>query len=167
MTFRPVAVSSQMLVTTSLALLLLFGLGILFLVLQHQLRDKASVHYTFLCVGCIMLLLAIASFGLRIRSYGINSGNLVVNLGFSKKIFPLSGLQSASLMKRPFSGARKDMGSAGVWSYYGSFSSANLGAFSAYATTGARGVLLVWPDKKVLVTPDDAERFIQSAKTGQ
>lgn len=164
MTFRPVVVSSQMLVTTSLALLVLFALGILFLVLQHQLRDKAPVHYTFLCVGCILLLLAATSFGLRISSYEIDSGNLVVHLGFTKKIFPLSGLRNASIEERPFAGATKDAASAGVWSYCGSFSSGKLGAFSAYATTSARGVLLVWPDKKVLVTPEDAERFVQSAK---
>ncbi|HWF20220.1 MAG TPA: PH domain-containing protein [Verrucomicrobiae bacterium] len=163
MTFRPV-VSTQLVITTTLALVVLLALGILFLVLQHQTRDRASVHYSFLFAGCLMIFLVAGSFSFRIRSYEINSGNLVVHVGFGKKIFPLNGLQNVSLEERPFAGATKDAAMAGIWSYCGIFSSQKFGTFHAYATTPAQGALLTWADKKVLVTPDDTTRFMQSLK---
>jgi hypothetical protein len=166
MSFRP-AVSSQITTTTILALVVLFTSAILFLFLQHQFRDRVAVHYTFLISGCFMFFLAIGSFSFRITSYEISSGNLVVHLGFGKKIFPLSGLQNISLEESPFSGARKNAAMAGVWSYCGVFNSAKLGEFHAYATDTSRGVLLTWPDKKVLVTPQDATSFVQSARSAK
>ncbi|HZV35634.1 MAG TPA: PH domain-containing protein [Verrucomicrobiae bacterium] len=166
MTFRPVA-STQVAVTTIVALSILVALGILFLVIQHQTRDRGITHHTLLFVGCLLLFLAAGSLGFRIRSYEINSGNLIIHAGFGKKVVPLAGLKSVSLEENPFAGATKDAAMAGVWSYYGAFSSTKFGLFHAYATTTARGVMLTWPDKKVLVTPDNTSHFLQSVKQAQ
>jgi hypothetical protein len=54
------------------------------------------------------------------------------------------------------------MGMSGVWSASGSFSNQRFGRFHAYASDMSRGVLLTWPDKKLLVTPEDSAQFIQS-----
>jgi hypothetical protein len=114
-----------------------------------------------------MILMVVGSFGFRIRYYEINSGNLIVKTGFSEQAFSLQGLESARVQERPFAGARKVAGMGGVWSYYGSFRSSSLGEFHAYAGSTSSGVLLSWPDKKVLVTPEDSAGFIAAARPRQ
>ena len=166
MTFRP-TLSTQLTVTTVLVSVVLLSLGIFLLALSHQYRDRGGVHYVFLGSGTLMLLLLVGSLSFRIRSYEINSGNLIIKVGFGEKTFPLKNLQDIRVEERPFAGARKDMGVGGLWSYYGHFTNPRWGKFLAYATDSSRGVLLVWPDKQVLITPADAPLFIQSAKSSQ
>ena len=162
MTFRP-AVSNSLIFSTILVSVILLGMGILFLALSYQYRARGS-HYIILVGACVIFLMLIGSLCFRISSYEINSGNLIIKVGFGQKVFPLSGLQSAKVEEAPFSGARRDMGVGGVWSYYGRFSSARLGPFLAYATSASSGVMLVWPDQKVLVTPQDPDQFIQATR---
>jgi hypothetical protein len=162
MTFRP-AVSSSILLTTILVIVILLGLGVILLVFHRRYRERNS-RRMYLISGCLMFLMAAGSLFFRVRSYEIDSGNLLVKIGFGEKVLPLRGLQSAQVEENPFAGARRDGGVGGVWSYYGHFSSPRFGKFFAYATTEANGVLLVWPDQKVLVTPEDMAQFAQAAR---
>jgi hypothetical protein len=164
MMFRP-ASSSQVLFITSLVILILLGLSVLFFSLQFQARNQAPIRALFLVLACVMLFLAVGSLAFRIRSYEISGGELVIHTGFGKKVVPLQGLQDVSVVHNPFAGARKNAAISGVWSFYGVFTSPQLGDFHAYATVTSQGVLLSWPDKKILVTPVDAAAFIQSVKT--
>jgi hypothetical protein len=166
MSFRP-SFSNSLLFTTILVIVVLLGMSGFFLVLNHQYRDRGGVHYMFLAGACVMILMVAGSFGFRIRYYEINSGNLIVKTGFSEKVFSLQGLESARVQERPFAGARKVAGMGGVWSYYGSFRSSSLGEFHAYAASTSSGVLLSWPDKKVLVTPEDSAGFIKAVRPSQ
>lgn len=166
MAFRPAA-SSSLLSTTILVSVILLSSGVLFLVLNHQFRDRGGVHYAFLFTGCLMFCMFAGSLSFRIRSYEINAGNLVVKTGFSEKVFPLRDLAGVQVEDNPFAGARRDMGVGGVWSYYGRFSSPRFGGFLAYATSAASGVLLSWPDRKVLVTPQDTAEFMQAVRPKQ
>jgi len=136
-------------------------------VLNHQYRDRGGIHYVFLFSGCLMFCMVAGSLSFRIRSYEVTSGNLVIKVGFGEKVFPLRDLESVQVQEKPFAGVRKEMGVGGVWSYYGRFRSPRLGGFLAYATSTSSGVLLSWPDKKVLVTPQDAAQFMQAARPNQ
>jgi hypothetical protein len=140
-------------------------MGVLFLFLNHQYRERGPVHYAFLFSGCLMFLLLLGSFSFRIRSFEISSGNLVIYIGWSHKVYSLSGLQDVHVEEKPFAGARKEMGVGGVWSVSGRFNNPRFGRFYSYASDMSRGVLLSWADKKVLVTPSDAEAFMQSARS--
>ena len=166
MTFRP-ATGGQMLLTTALACTILLAMGVLFLVLGYQYRERGGAHYALLVGGCVILVLLVGSLGFRIRSYQINSGNLVIKVGFSAKTLSLKGLESVRTEDRPFAGCRRDFGVGGFWSNYGRFTSPRWGKFLAYASDTSRGVLLVWPDEKVLVTPADVPSFLQALKPKQ
>jgi len=166
MTFRP-SFSSSLLFTTILVIVVLLGMSVFFLVLNHQYRDRGGTHYMFLAGACVMIFMVLGSLNFRIRSYEINSGNLIVKAGLSPKVFQLQNLQSARVEERPFSGARKVAGMGGVWSYYGSFRGPGFGEFSAYATSTSSGVLLSWPDHKVLVTPEDSAGFMKAVRPSQ
>lgn len=166
MTFRP-AISTQLIVTTTLVSVVLLALGVFLLVLNHQYRDRGGAHYMFMFSGALLLLLLVGSLSFRIRSYEINSGSLIIKAGFSEKTYPLQTLADIRVEERPFAGARKDMGVGGLWSYYGYFTNPRWGKFFAYATDSSRGVLLIWPDEKVLITPPDAALFIQTVKSSK
>lgn len=163
MTFQPI-VSKQIEVTTLLACAVLVGVAILLLFLSYQCRERLPIRYLLLANGILPLLLLIGSTAFRIRSYEITSDQLVVHLGLGNKLFPLRGLQNAQIVEKPFVGARRVMGIGGLWSMYGLFKSQEHGAFSAYAATTASGVLLTWPDKKVLIAPENPSLFVQSVK---
>lgn len=166
MTFRP-ATGAQILFTTAFASAILLAMGIFFLVLGQQYRGRGGIHYVFLLSGCLLLALLMGSLNFRVRSYEINSGKLTIHAGLSSKVFPLANLQDARLEERPFAGCRRDLGVGGFWSNYGTFTSPRWGKFLAYASDSSRGVLLVWPDKKLLVTPVDASTFIQTVKSSK
>jgi|ERR1051325_2014140 hypothetical protein len=163
MTFRP-ATGSQILLTTVFASLLLLTLGIFFLILDHRYRERGPVHHVFRVSGALMLVLLIGSFNFRIRRYEIASGNLTIKIGLASKVFSLQGLENVRIEEKPFAGCRRDLGIGGFWSNYGQFSSQRWGKFLAYASDTSRGVLLIWPDKKLLVTPADAPLFVQSLR---
>jgi hypothetical protein len=163
MTFQPI-VSKQIGVTTLLASAVLVGVAILLLFLSYKCRERIPVRYVLLANGILPLLLLFGSTAFRIRSYEITSDQLVIHLGLGSKNFPLSGLQNAQVVERPFAGARRTMGIGGLWSMYGLFHSSQHGAFSAYAATTASGVMLTWPDKKVLIAPEHPSLFVQSVK---
>ncbi|HTA30285.1 MAG TPA: PH domain-containing protein [Candidatus Cybelea sp.] len=165
MSFRP-SVSHSLMVSTALASVMLLVMGVCFLVIGYQ-NPAPGQRKVFFAAGALALGLLIGSLAFRIRSYEMSGGNLIVKVGFGEKLFPLTGLEKVEITEAPFSGAWRTLGVGGLWSYYGRFRSAQLGAFRAYATSSASGVLLVWPDKKVLITPQEPEQFLQAMKAWQ
>jgi hypothetical protein len=164
MTFRP-STGGQIVLLTMLASGILLAISVLFLTLSYQFRGRGGVSYVFLGSAMFLLLLLFGSLNFRIRAYAIDSGNLLIKIGLTHKEYPLQTLQDARLVDQPFAGCRRIMGVGGLWSNCGLFSSPRWGEFYAYASNTAQGVLLTWPDAKVLVTPADPTSFIQAVKS--
>lgn len=163
MSFRP-SLGGQIILLTIIASAILLAIAALFLTLGYQFRDRGPVHYVFLGSGGFLLLLLLGSINFRIRSYEVESGDLIVKIGLTRKTFSLAALQDARVEERPFAGCRRIMGVGGLWSNCGLFSSPRWGEFHAYASNTAQGVLLTWPDRKVLVTPADSAAFLQAIR---
>ncbi len=163
MFFRP-ASSNHLILTTLLVYGFLSLLAAFLFVLGYTMRTRGGIQYVFFGSGAFLLLLLLGSLGFRVRGYDIGSGQLVVKMGFGQRTFPLQNLTDTHVEERPFDGCRRDFGVGGIWSVSGSFTSPRWGKFSAYATDMSRGVLLTWPDKKVLLTPADPAAFMQSLK---
>lgn len=166
MIFRPSS-GGQIMLLTALASGILLAIAALFLSLGYQFRDRGSVHYVFVGSGAFLLLLFVGSLNFRIRSYEIQSGNLVIKIGMARKVHSLDNLQDTRVEQQPFAGCRRIVGVGGFWSNCGVFSSSRWGEFHAYASTTSEGVLLTWPDIKILVTPADPVSFIQAVKSRQ
>jgi PH (Pleckstrin Homology) domain-containing protein len=164
MIFRP-STGGQIVLLTMLASGILLAIAALFLTLGYQFRDRGGAHYIFLGSGAFLLLLFFGSLNFRIRSYEIDSGNFVIKIGLTQKVYSLQNLEDARVVDQPFAGCRRIMGVGGLWSNCGLFSSPRWGEFYAYASNTDRGVLLTWPGTKVVVTPADPTSFIQSVKS--
>jgi hypothetical protein len=164
MIFRP-STGGQIVLLTMFASGILLAIAALFLTLSYQFRGRGGVSYIFLGSGLFLLLLLFGSMNFRIRAYEIDSGNLIIKIGLTQKEYPLQNLQDARLVDQPFAGCRRIMGVGGLWSNCGLFSSPRWSEFYAYASNTSQGVLLTWPDTKVLVTPTDPASFIQAVKS--
>lgn len=116
-------------------------------------------------VGVVLLasIVAVAA-GLAVRGYAVEPGVVVVlRPGWETRI-PLARLDSATAEPDAFRRAIRTWGIGGPFAFVGRFRSKTVGGFSAYATDGACSVVLRWPDRTVVVTPDDPESFVAAVE---
>jgi hypothetical protein len=99
-----------------------------------------------------------------VRGYRLDAAAdaLLVRRPGRETAVPLAGLQAATARPDAFRGTLMKAGSGGYLGLFGWFWSRPLGAFRAWVTDPARGVLLTFPDRRVVVSPDDPAAFIQA-----
>jgi len=100
----------------------------------------------------------------RIRRYRLASAELQVHLPFRVVRFPLAGLQDAAPDREALRGAWKRVGNDGLGAISGRFQSRRLGRFHAYVTDGERAVVLRWPDRCLVVSPDQPAWFVETVR---
>ena len=110
------------------------------------------------------LLLLMAAV-LMVKGYVLTDDHIVVKrLGWTTRL-PLEGLRSVAGDQEAMYRSLKLFGSGGVMSYTGLFWNRKTGRYRAFATDPARAVVLTYADRKVVVTPDDPQRFIVRARS--
>lgn len=114
----------------------------------------------------IILLLALSlliGWGYSVRGYGVERGELLIKRPFQNKVVDLRDIryaQRADLkdMRKSF----RVFGSGGYFGHFGKFYNKKYGSMAWYATDLKNAVLLTLHNgKKLLVTPDAPEEFIQ------
>lgn len=110
-------------------------------------------------IGPVIALLAGAAF--IIRSYTIKERELVVHrLGWRSRV-DLSHLKSASYDPWAMRHSIRVAGNGGFFAFCGHYRSPRLGNYRAFATDPKHAVVLRFPDRIVVVTPDDPQKFIR------
>jgi hypothetical protein len=87
----------------------------------------------------------------------------VVRPGWTLRL-PLKALQSVTAEPTAMRGSIRLMGNGGLYAFTGLYRSDALGRYRAYVTDPARAVVLRYPDRTVVVTPDQPERFVQRVR---
>ncbi len=100
----------------------------------------------------------------RIRRYRLAGAELQVHTPFRIVRFPLAGLDDAAPDREALRGARKIVGNDGVGAISGRFKSRRLGGFRAYVTDSERAVVLRWPDRCVVISPDQPAWFVETVR---
>lgn len=101
-----------------------------------------------------------------IRGYGLEGGDLLVlRLLWSTRL-SLEGLRAVELHAGGLRGAWRVFGNGGLFSFTGLYRSRELGLFRAYVTDPGRVVVLRFPGRTVVLSPDDAERFVGEVRSG-
>lgn len=96
-----------------------------------------------------------------VRGYSINNTQLLVRrLGWSTKI-DLGRLQRATHDPNAMGRSIRTFGAGGLFASVGYFYNLTLGSYRAYATNRANTVVLDFGERKVVVTPDQPETFVQ------
>ena len=129
----------------------------------------AAVAVALVVVGALEGLAAVGAAvvlaaALTVRGYAVEPGALSVRrLGWETRL-DLDGLVSAEADPGAMRWAWQVVGISSPFAFVGWFWSRRTGGFSAYATDRARSVVLRWPGRTVVVTPDDPAGFVAAVE---
>lgn len=119
---------------------------------------------TLFAVFAPPLMILLAAFCI-VRGYELSADAIVVRrLGWSNRL-PIDGLLSVAGDNEAMNGSYRLFANAQLLSYTGYFWNRKLGRYRAFATDPSRAVVLTYPKRKIVITPDDPQRFIVRART--
>jgi len=100
-----------------------------------------------------------------VKGYVLTNEAIVVKrLGWETRL-PLAGLQAVAGDNEAMDRSLRLFGNGGLLSYTGYFWNRKIGRYRAFATDPSRSIVLSYPKRKVVITPDDPQRFIVRART--
>lgn len=100
-----------------------------------------------------------------VRGYVLEGGELRIVRLFWHTRLPLDGLTAAWADPEAMRKSLRLFGNGGLYSLTGLYRNARLGNYRAWATDPKRAVVLELPGRKLVVTPDAPERFLEALRT--
>lgn len=144
---------------TMSSLITLLLLGVAWIGLRTE-ADMGAIWYASM-VGMPLLILLIALYYI-ILGYLLTASRLRVRrLGWMSE-WGLDGLEAVAADTGAMVGSRRLLANGGLFSFSGRFRNKQLGVYRAMATDPNKAVILRWPDRTLVITPDDPERFVRT-----
>ena len=131
--------------------------------LTHHERHRPPWPVPFVPLVALVVLAVVWLTG-RIRCYRVTADELQVGLPLRTVRFPLAGLQSITPDREALRGARRIMGNDGFGAVSGRFRSRRLGPFRVYLTDGEHAVVLRWPDRCLVISPQHHSLFVDTLR---
>jgi hypothetical protein len=128
------------------------------------LRDREPPYRVFPIVVIGPAILGLSWWASRLRQYRLVGGELRIELRFRTMRFPLAGLVSATPDREAMSHAWKMWGDDGLGAVTGRFRSRRLGAFRACLTDAEHAVVLRWPDRCLVISPQQHSFFVEAVR---
>ncbi|MEM9819333.1 MAG: PH domain-containing protein, partial [Cyanobacteria bacterium P01_D01_bin.6] len=117
-------------------------------------------------VGLPLVILVATAF-FCIRGYAIAGHTLTVQrLGWESTV-ELRNLISAEVVPTAMDESLRLFGNGGLFAFSGKFRNQALGKYTAYATNPRNSVVLKFPQKTVVLTPDDPKGFVEAVLATQ
>ena len=95
----------------------------------------------------------------RVHGYRLTEHELQILRRNRQNRFPLDGLQGVEVDPKATAWSIKVFGNDGLGSITGRFSNKRLGSYQAFVTDRERTVVLRWPGRCIVVSPDRPEEF--------
>ena len=95
-----------------------------------------------------------------IRSYTVEPRELLIRRLLWTTRLPLAGLQSAEVLPNVMRGSLRLFGNGGMFSITGLYRNRALGNYRAFVTDLNRTVVLRFPKRTIVVSPENPEAFI-------
>ena len=95
----------------------------------------------------------------QIRAYRLTRDELVVARRNRENRFPFAGLRSVDVDREAMAWSMKVIGNDGLGAITGRFRNRRLGAYQALVTDRERAVVLRWPDRCIVISPDRPDEF--------
>jgi len=111
-------------------------------------------------VGWLVVFILPAAALFTVRSYAIEPNVLAIRRLLWTTRLPLAGLQSAELSPNVMCGSLRLFGNGGMFSITGLFRNRALGNYRAFVTDLTKTVVLRFPKRTVVVSPENPERFV-------
>jgi hypothetical protein len=162
--FEPAAPGTRVRVAT-LLLAVVVALGCTVPWIEAVVRNKPLPWPEAAILAVVLLVvLAVVWLGARIKRYEIADGELRVVRRFRTVRFPIAGLADVAPDPNALRGAIRMVGNDGFGAITGRFRSRKLGKFRAYITDDERAVVLRWPERSVVISPERPFEFIQCVR---
>jgi len=117
-------------------------------------------------VHCLVQVVVPAVFAVAslfcVRGYTVKGRELWVQRLFWQTRVPLQGLKKAHVDSTAMKGSFKTAGNGGFLAFSGWFRSKKLGNFRAYVTDPDRCVVMEFQKRKIVVSPDDPEAYVEA-----
>jgi hypothetical protein len=109
------------------------------------------------------IMVSVAWFS-QVRGYLLTKDELLVHRRNRETRFTLDGLQSVSVDREAMAWSVKIFGNDGLGAITGRFRNKRLGAYQAFVTDRTRAVVLRWPDRCLVVSPDRPDEFAAAVR---
>ncbi|MFC6632120.1 PH domain-containing protein [Microbulbifer taiwanensis] len=151
--------SHQLKWITALSTLLLLGIPLL-------LMGKAPQAHSGFYSAAILLppAILIVSALFAIRGYRIEGDNLLILRPGWKTRFALGELIEVKSDPEAMRGSIRLFGNGGLFGYIGLYRNSGLGRYRVFATDMSKAVVLRFPERTLVVTPDRPQQFVQALK---
>jgi hypothetical protein len=106
----------------------------------------------FLVIGCAPFC---------IRGYTLTPDRLIVHRLWWQTLIPLADLKSAEFVPRAMRWSIRTFGNGGLFSFTGRYWSRQLGSYRAFVTDLQQTVILRFPKRTIVVSPEPAEDFVR------
>jgi hypothetical protein len=111
-------------------------------------------------VGCLYWLLFLGAALFVVRGYAVTSGELAIQRLLWTTRLPLAGLQSAEVSPDIMRGSLRLFGNGGMLSITGLYRNRALGNYRAFVTDLKRTVVLRFPKRTIVISPENPEQFV-------
>jgi len=147
----------NMLIGTSiLVTILCVTAGVLTLDFFRDLKSQALI-----AAGCLPVVILIGCLPFVVRSYVITDDAILIRRLFWTTRLVRAGLQSAEFVPNAMRGSIRTCGNGGAFSITGWYWNKRLGFYRAYVTDLKRTVVLRFPLRRVVLSPDEPEEFVR------
>lgn len=158
-------VGSRVRWTNRLALGAMVGLFFFDVWLAYSGKVPASVRWVLLASPLFALgVVAAIAWYARVLGYRLVGGELVALRPRRENRFALADLQSVEVDPKAMDWSIKTFGNDGLGAITGNFRNRRLGAYEALVTDRARAVVLRWPNRCLVVSPDRPEEFVRAVR---
>lgn len=114
---------------------------------------------TILNIG--LILIPFICYGLKPTQYSIENRTLIIHRLYRNVHIDTRQIQSVEKITRAdLRGALRKFGNGGIFGYTGRFYKRNIGNMSWYATNLDNAVLLTFPSRKILLTPENVDSLM-------
>lgn len=141
--------------TVILALVLV---GVMLLGLQ---RPPVGGWIWYAAMVATPLLLLVAALLCMVRRYVLTADTLFVQRPGRVTAIELEGLQSVAADAHAMVGSKRLFANGGLFVFAGRFRNPVLGVYRALLNDPDRAVVLRWPNRRLVIAPDDPERFVR------
>jgi hypothetical protein len=128
-------------------------------------NPSAGPPGTYLAL-CIPPLVILGGVLFVVRGYQLAPGELRVHRLLWATRIDLAGLDRAAADPSAMDGSLRIFGNGGLYAVTGLFQNRTLGRYRAFVTDKRRSVVLHFPDRTVVVSPEDPFSFLHQLRAG-
>ena len=145
---------------TGFCLIVIGGLALVPLAILISRGEPAHQAWlTMLAPVCTATVIVPIMLYSQVLGYRLTRDELIVLRRRRQNRYALNDLQGVAVDPKAMAWSIKVFGNDGLGAITGRFRNRKLGAYQAFVTDRIRGVVLRWPDRCLVVSPDRPEEF--------